>query len=132
LNQLGFDMNITYYCITGLAAFFLVGGTTAAVADTTDNDRFHLALTPQASPKGQPFNLQDVKLLDGFFLDGQKVSASIFSLWSRIGSWLSFAVMQAWSPRPSITRLGINVNSRAFLWSLFERLRSGLRLDRES
>ena len=68
-------MNITYYCITSLAALFLVGGTTEAVADTTDNDRFQMALTPQAPPKAQPFSLQDVKLLDGLFLDGQKVSA---------------------------------------------------------
>ncbi|HQC42230.1 MAG TPA: glycoside hydrolase family 127 protein [Verrucomicrobiota bacterium] len=68
-------MNIKYHCITGLAAFLLLGGSCAALADTTDNGRFQPALTPQAPPKARPFSLQDVKLLDGFFLDGQKVSA---------------------------------------------------------
>ena len=68
-------MNIKYHCITRLAAFLLLGGTCAAFADTTDNDRFQPALTPQAPPKARPFSLRDVKLLDGFFLDGQKVSA---------------------------------------------------------
>ncbi len=70
-----FDMKIKNQWIARLAVFLIVGCSWGALADTTDNSRFELALTPEAPPKAKPFSLQDVKLLDGFFLEGQTVSA---------------------------------------------------------